>query len=467
MTDRQVNPLIAALQAITGAAGLLVHTDDVAPFVRDWRGRFAGQALCVVQPATVEEASAAMAACAQHGVAVVPQGGNTGLCGGATPDAAGTAVVMSMRRLKRVRSVDLDNGSLVCEAGCVLADIQRLAEDHDRLFPLSLAAEGSAQIGGVLATNAGGTAVLRYGNARDLVLGLEVLLPDGRLWNGLRSLRKDNTGYDLKHLFIGSEGTLGLITAAVLKLMPRPRSVATALVALESPVAAVRLLRDVQNGFGERVSAFELFSGDCMDMVVGHVPAARSPFDTAHAWYALLEVSDTWPDAPLAERLEEQLATSFDGGGMLDAVVASSVAQQKALWGLRENISEAQKQAGYSLKYDISVPRGELAGFLADTSAELLRRWPDLRIAPFGHVGDGNLHFNIAPSGDSAEKAISEVVYEAVQARHGSFSAEHGIGQLKVGELTRFKAGVEYSLFRTLKNAIDPSGRMNPGKVLA
>lgn len=409
-----------------------------------------------------------MAACAQHGAALVPQGGNTGLCGGATPDAAGTAVVMSTRRLKRVRSVDLDNGSLVCEAGCVLADIQRVAEEHDRLFPLSLAAEGSAQIGGVLATNAGGTAVLRYGNARDLVLGLEVLLPDGRLWNGLRSLRKDNTGYDLKHLFIGSEGSLGLITAAVLKLMPRPRSVATALVALDSPAAAVRLLRDAQSGFGERISAFELLSGDCLDMVVAHVPAARSPFDLTHPWYALLEVTDTWADAPLAERLEDQLAQSFEGGGMRDAVVAGSVAQQKALWGLRENISEAQKSAGYSLKYDISVPRGALADFLTGTSAELLRRWPDLRIAPFGHVGDGNLHFNIAPPpGQWEEKSISDVVYEAVQARNGSFSAEHGIGQLKVHELARFKAGVEYSLFRTLKDAIDPGGRMNPGKVLA
>ncbi len=320
----------------------------------------------------------------------------------------------------------------------------------------------------MLATNAGGTAVLRYGNARDLVLGLEVLLPDGRLWNGLRSLRKDNTGYDLKHLFIGSEGTLGLITAAVLKLMPRPRTLATALVALDSPASAVRLLREFQHAFGERVTAFELFSRDCLEMVVAHLPLARDPFDAAHPWYALLEVTDTWADAPLAQRLEDQLGLSFEGGGMLDAVVASSVAQQQALWGLRENISEAQKGAGYSLKYDISVPRGELAGFLAETSTELLRRWPGLRIAPFGHVGDGNLHFNIAPaSGGPEEQAISEVVYEAVQARHGSFSAEHGIGQLKVAELARFKTGVEHGLFRAIKAAIDPEGRMNPGKVLS
>jgi FAD/FMN-containing dehydrogenase len=456
------------LHALLGAAGLLTDADAMAPFLTDWRGRFRGAALAVAMPANTEQVAAVITGCARRGVSVVPQGGHTGLCGGATPRADSRSLVLSLRRMNRVREVDLDNATLTCDAGCVLADIQAAAEAHGRLFPLSLAAEGSAQIGGVLSTNAGGTAVLRYGNARDLVLGLEVVLPDGRVWHGLRGLRKDNTGYDLKQLFVGAEGTLGIITGAVLKLMPRPQNVVTALVALPHPAAAVQLLRELRDQMADRLGAFELFDRGCLELVMQHLHATRDPFLAPQPWYGLIELADTWTAAPLQQRLEELLGDAFECGIALDAAFATSGAQRQALWALRENISEAQLHAGYALKYDIALPLSAIAAFLEETVSTLRQQVPGIRIAPFGHVGDGNLHFNLRePEGASHETLITGLVYGAVRRHHGSFSAEHGIGQLKVATLAQHKQGVELDLFGALKRAIDPMGLMNPGKIIA
>ncbi len=498
-----------ALERLLPPGRVLVDAAAIAPFVHDWRRKFTGTAACVVQPTTAAEVSAIVTLCRTHGAAVIPQGGNTGLCGGATPPAQGPAnVVVSFAKMNKVRAVDRDNGTVTVEAGCVLADIQALAEANDRLFPLSLAAEGSAQIGGVLSTNAGGTAVLRYGNARDLVLGVEVVLADGRIWDGLRGLRKDNTGYDLKQCFIGSEGTLGLITAAVLKLFPRPRQTSAALVGLASAANAVALLRRTQDGCGDRLTGFEVFTRGCLDTALRHAPRVRDPFEAPHEWYALVELNDTWRDAPLAAMLEDVLAAAHDAGEIEDAVIAASDAQRKDMWRVRESISEAQGKDGYTLKHDITLPIGAIPAFIEETSALIERAYPGTRIGPFGHLGDGNIHYNIAPpvsppgrpkgehrsaqhegclmsppgrpkgehrsaqhegylmSLPEVERAIARIVYDRTAAAHGSFSAEHGIGQLKLDEVERYKSAVERDLFAMIKRALDPAGALNPGKVL-
>ena len=457
------------LRAIVGATRVLTDANDVVPFCTDWRRRYSGVARCVVLPGSTDEVAAVVRTCAEAGVAIVPQGGNTGLCGGATP--TGGEVVIVLTRLNRIRVIDPDNNSITVEAGCTLHAVQQAARDVDRLFPLSLAAEGSATIGGNLSTNAGGVQVLRYGNARELCLGLEVVLADGTVWNGLRSLRKDNTGYDLKHLFIGAEGTLGLITAATLKLFPRPRAQATAWVAVPDPAAAVALLGQLRDAAGDNVTAFEIVGRTALELVLRHIPGARDPLPGKPEWQMLIELSGARAD--LAAILESALDDASGEGLVADAVIASSEAQTAALWALRENVSEAQKIEGVSIKHDIAVPVSRIAEFITRADAALRETFPAVRIVCFGHIGDGNLHYNQskADAESNAEfiartAAVNRIVHDLVHELGGSISAEHGLGQLKREEVLRYKSGTEMDLMRAVKQALDPHGRMNPGKLL-
>ncbi|MFP5402565.1 MAG: FAD-binding oxidoreductase [Gammaproteobacteria bacterium] len=469
MTDS----LIETLRGIVGAAHVLDGAQDMAPYLNDWRGRYHGRARAVVRPQDAPEVAAVVAACAAAGVPMVPQGGNTGLCGGATPLADGAAVVISLGRMNRIRALDTGNDTLTVEAGCTLAAVQEAAAAAGRLFPLALASEGSCMIGGNLSTNAGGVQVLRYGNTRDLVLGLEVVLADGRIWDGLRGLRKDNTGYDLKQLFIGAEGTLGIVTAAVLKLFPAIRSRATAWVAVPDPAAAVRLLGLLRANCGDRVSAFEIVGRAALELVLKHIPGVRDPLTGAPAWTVLVELSDPAGDAPLEAQLEALLATACDQGLASDAALAASGAQAQALWALRENISEAQRIEGISIKHDVSVPVSRIAEFLDRAGGALARRWPDVRVVAFGHIGDGNLHYNLskAVAGDNAAfiartGEVNRIVHDLVCELGGSISAEHGLGQLKRDEILHYKSALEIELMLRIKHALDPQGLMNPGKVL-
>ncbi|NJD33299.1 MAG: FAD-binding oxidoreductase [Betaproteobacteria bacterium] len=464
-----MNSLIAALSQLLGERYLLTAAEDIAPFCTDWRGRYTGSALCVALPGTTDEVAAVVRLCAAAGAAIVPQGGNTGLCGGATP--VGGEVVVCLRRMNRIRAVDADNNSITVEAGCTLHAVQQAAKEIDRLFPLSLAAEGSATIGGNLATNAGGVQVLRYGNARDLTLGLEVVLADGRIWNGLRALRKDNPGYDLKHLFIGAEGTLGLITAATLKLFPRPRARATAWVAVRDPAAAGSLLGRLRDAAGDNVTAFEIVGRPALDLVLRHIPGARDPFAGKPTWQVLIELSGARDD--LAATLEQALQNAAADGVIDDAAVAASEAQTAALWALRENVSEAQKIEGVSIKHDIAVPVSRIAEFIARADAALQAAFPQVRIVCFGHIGDGNLHYNQSrPDVQSNAEfiaqtaAVNRIVHDLVHELGGSISAEHGLGQLKREEVLRYKSETEMDMMRAVKRALDPRGLMNPGKLL-
>ncbi|MFY1017643.1 FAD-binding oxidoreductase [Ectopseudomonas khazarica] len=465
--------LLPALHDVLGEAGLITDAERMQSYLSDWRNAYRGQAAAVLRPGTTEEVAAAVRLCAQAGVALVPQGGNTGLCGGSIPDASGAQMVLSLTRLKCIREVDVANATITVEAGVILQQLQDAAAEVGRLFPLSLGAEGSCTIGGNLATNAGGTAVLRYGNMRDLALGLEVVLPDGRIWDGLRGLRKDNTGYDLKQLFIGSEGTLGIITAAVLKLFPALRSLTTAWVALPSPQAAVTLLGQMRGLCGDRLTGFELMSRQSLEFVLRHVAGASDPFAEGHPWYVLIELSDTQPDAALNDLLEQGLGEAFEQALVLDAVVAGSQAQVEALWALREGISEAQNHEGPSLKHDISVPVSRIPDFIARTDRALQQAFPGVRIVAYGHVGDGNLHYNISkpPGSDDAPfkaqaEAIMRVIYDSTLEDDGSISAEHGLGQSKRAAAQHYKAPLELELMRSIKQALDPAGLMNPGKLL-
>ncbi len=461
--------LCAALREIVGARYVIDDAAAMAPYLADWRGRYRGNALCVVRPGNTDEVARVVAACAAHRVAVVPQGGNTGLCGGATP--RGGEVVVSLGRLDRVRAVDADNNAICVEAGCTLHAVQQAAGAAGRLFPLSLAAEGSATIGGNLSTNAGGVQVLRYGNTRDLTLGLEVVLPDGRVWDGLRALRKDNTGYDLKHLFIGAEGTLGIITAATLKLYPHPEGNVTAWGAVRDPAAAVKLLHRLSDVAGDSVTAFELVGAPALGLVLRHIPGARAPFAGTHDWQVLIELSGSL--AGCAAALSTALENAMTDGLVADAVIAGSGPQRDALWALRENISEAQRIEGFSIKHDISVPVSRIAEFIARADTALLAAFPDLRIVCFGHLGDGNLHYNQSSVDARANEAViaatpqvNRIVHDIVGELGGSISAEHGLGQLKRDEVLRYKSGLEMELMRRIKLALDPEGLMNPGKVL-
>ncbi|MBI5922672.1 MAG: FAD-binding oxidoreductase [Betaproteobacteria bacterium] len=469
--------LIDALADIVGATQVLCNAADMAPFLNDWRGRYTGQALCVVRPGSTEEASRIVAACAAADVAIVPQGGNTGLVGGATPCSpashARDEVLLSLVRMNRIRTIDPDNNTMTVEAGCILQRVQEAAAATGRLFPLSLAAEGTATIGGNLSTNAGGVQVLRYGNMRDLTLGLEVVLADGRVWNGLRGLRKDNTGYDLKQLFIGAEGTLGLITAAVLKLFPLPRSKATAWVTLADPAAAVALLGRLREACGERISAFEIIGGSALQLVLQHIPGSRSPFASTHAWQVLIELTDADAAINLNDMLEPMLNREAEAGRLLDAVVAQSETQAQALWNLRENIAEAQKREGTSIKHDVSIPVSRIAEFIRRADAALTQALPGVRIVCFGHIGDGNLHYNLSKPSllenqhfIAGQAAVSRQVHDLVHELGGSISAEHGLGQLKREEILRYKSPIEMDMMRAVKAALDPSGLMNPGKLL-
>ncbi len=467
-----VENLIETLAAIVGAQNVITDAETMHPYLGDWRGRYRGAARCVVRPGTTAEVSAIVRACSAAGVAMLPQGGNTSHCGASIPDKSGKTVLISLSRLNKIRAVDAANNTITVEAGCVLQNLQEAALAVDRLFPLSLAAEGSCQIGGNLSTNAGGVQVLRYGNARELVLGLEVVLPDGEVWNGLRGLRKDNTGYDLKQLFIGAEGTLGIITAAVVKLFPLPRSTATAWLAIASPQAAIGLLNGLQAAFGAMLTACELVSDISLGMVLKHIPGAQPPLEKS-PWYLLVELSGSGEEDALRDTLATFLEPALENGTISDAVLAQSVDQAKRLWNLRESISEAQKIEGFSIKHDISVPVSRIPEFLERAGAALQHAWPGIRIVAFGHVGDGNLHYNQSKpeAGENAafiaaQPQVNEMVHDIVHQLGGSISAEHGIGQLKREEILRYKSPLEMQMMRTIKQAFDPRGLMNPGKVV-
>jgi len=452
------------LAAIVGATNVLTAEQDTKPYFTDWRGQYRGSAECVVRPASTREVAEVVRACAGAGVAIVPQGGNTGLSGGSVPAGARPEVVLSLGRMNRVRALDPLNDTITVEAGCVLASIQRAADEAGRLFALSLAAEGSCQIGGNLSTNAGGVNVLRYGNAREQVLGLEVVLPDGRVWDGLRALRKDNTGYDLKQLFIGAEGTLGVITAAVLRLQPRPEATGLAWIAVESPARAVELLALLRERAGDRVTAFELISRRCLEAVLAHARDARDPLGEPHPWHVLAELSDSGSFEALAARLEQALELGAERGAVRDATIAQSHLQTAALWRLRESVSEAQFS---NVKHDVSVPLSRIPELITRASAALEAAIPGVAIYCFGHVGDGNLHFNVGDASLLARREeVNRIVYDAVAALDGSISAEHGLGQLKRDEAWRRRDPLERELMRALKRALDPQGLMNPGKVL-
>ena len=467
-----VENLIETLADIVGAQNVITDAQTMHPYLGDWRGRYRGAARCVVRPGSTAEVAAVVRACSAAGVAMLPQGGNTSHCGASIPDKSGKTVLISLSRLNKIRAVDAANNTITVEAGCVLQNLQEAALAVDRLFPLSLAAEGSCQIGGNLSTNAGGVQVLRYGNARELVLGLEVVLPDGEVWNGLRGLRKDNTGYDLKQLFIGAEGTLGIITAAVVKLFPLPQSTATAWLAIASPQAAIGLLNGLQAAFGAMLTACELVSDISLGMVLKHIPGAQAPLEKS-PWYLLVELSGSGEEAALRDALATFLEPALENGEISDAVLAQSVDQAKRLWNLRESISEAQKIEGFSIKHDISVPVSRIPEFLERAGSALQHAWPGIRIVAFGHVGDGNLHYNQSKpeAGENAafiaaQPQVNEMVHDIVHQLGGSISAEHGIGQLKREEILRYKSPLEMQMMRTIKQAFDPRGLMNPGKVV-
>jgi FAD/FMN-containing dehydrogenase len=466
--------VIRRLRAIVGDHAVLTDRADVEPYVNDWRGIYFGSTPAVVRPATTEEVADIVKACAESGTAIVPQGGNTGMCMASVPRAERNEIVLALGRMNRVREVDALNNTMTVEAGVVLANIQRAAAEADRFFPLSLGAEGSCTIGGNISTNAGGVNVLRYGNTRDLVLGLEVVLPDGRIWKGLRLLRKDNTGYDLKQLFIGAEGTLGVITAAVLKLFPRPSASATAWSAVPGPQASLELLALLRRHCGERVTAFELMSRNCVELVLKHIPGTRDPLAAPHDWYVLTELADSGTGEALREALEAAFEEALDSGLVSDVTIAESGAQSQALWGIRETIPEAARgEPGMLYRHDISVAVSAIAEFIDEARALLTARFPGANIICFGHVGDGNLHYNaFIPERSRTDAAareahdVTDTVYDLVQRYGGSFSAEHGVGLAKVAELKRYKSPVELELMRTIKRTLDPQGLMNPGKVL-
>ncbi|WP_428507611.1 FAD-binding oxidoreductase [Roseateles sp.] len=464
--------LLNALQQLLGDVGLL-RDGDLSAYEQDWRRRYAGRALAVARPSSTEQVAGVVKLCAAHGVSLVPQGGNTGLVGGSTPDASGTQIVLSLSRMNRVRSLDAANLTLTVEAGAVLQSVQAAAAAQELLFPLSLAAEGSCSIGGNLASNAGGTQVLRYGNARELCLGLEVVTAQGEIWDGLSGLRKDNTGYDLRDLFIGSEGTLGIITAATLKLFPKPVAQMTALAACESLDQAVQLLSLARARAGSGLTGFEVMNQFSLDLVRQHFPQLQQPLAPC-PWTVLLEISDSESEAHARGLFEGLLEAALEGELISDAAVAESLPQSRALWHLRESIPLAQAEEGLNIKHDIALSVSAIPAFVSGTDAALAQAYPGIRMVDFGHLGDGNLHYNVqAPEGQPAaeflrehEKAINAIVYDAVVAHGGSISAEHGIGQLKREELVARKSPVAIGLMRAIKQALDPQGVLNPGRLL-
>jgi len=460
------------LSEIVGEPGLVSDAQQKDDHDTDWLKKWHGRSCAVVRPASTQEVAQVMRLCHETRIPVVTQGGNTGMSGGATPDESGAQLILSTSRLRSIREVDPLNNTITAEAGVLLAHVQEAAQEVNRYFPLSLGSEGSCTIGGNLATNAGGVAVLRYGNTRDLALGLEVVLPDGRIWNGLRALRKDNTGYALRDLFIGSEGTLGVVTAAVLKMFPRPVARVAAWVgcdSMENLLALLALSRDV---CGDRLVAFEMLTQASVDLILQHITDARRPLENAHKFHALVELADTHENG-LAEMLEGTLEQAMAAGYVEDAAVGLNIAQRQAFWKIREGISQAQVRAGKAIKHDIALPISKLPRFVADADAAVKKVKPDACIINFGHMGDGNLHFNVlmpldTPAADmsKAVKQLNRVVHDLVHEANGSISAEHGVGQLRRDELRNYKSSVELDLMMQLKQSLDPNQIMNPGKLL-
>ena len=468
-----ISPLLAAIRDIVGDRGLLTAPADTAAYCEDWRRLYQGHTPAVVRPATTQETAAVVRLCAQAGVSIVPQGGNTSMVGGAVPAEDGSQLVLCTARLNRVRDLDTVDLTMTIEAGVTLKAAQLAAAEAGCLLPLSISSEGSAQIGGVLAANAGGNNTVRYGNARDLVLGLEVVLADGSVWNGLRRLRKDNTGYCLRQLFVGSEGTLGIITAAVLKLAPRPRETAVAFCAVPTPDAALDLFARFQAHDAAAISAFELMSGPGTALVLKHIEGTTLPLDRPSPFYVLVELATPRPDAHLDDAMELILEDALGDGAITDAAIAESEAQRAAIWRLREEHSEAQKREGASVKNDVSVPVSKVPEFIRRATEACERLMPGIRAVPFGHMGDGNIHFNVEQPENAdphwflaQDHAIMDSVNEVVRALDGSFSAEHGIGKLKPYMMPNWRGGVELAMMQDIKAALDPRGILNPGKVL-
>lgn len=468
-----IEDILTRIAAVVGQHGLLTDASAMAPYLEEERGLYHGRARAVVRPGSTVEVAEVVRLCAGQGIGIVPQGGNTGLCGGAAPHTSGTEIILSLSRLNKVRALDPVNFTMTVEAGVILQTVQETAGDVGCLFPLSFGAEGSAQIGGTISTNAGGSGVLRYGNTRDLVMGIEVVLPDGQIWDGLRILRKDNTGYDLKQLFIGGEGTLGIVTAAVLKLFPKPKDIQTAFCALSGLDAAISLLSRARAATGDQVTAFELIPRIGLEMALAHIHGVTDPLAERHDWYALMELSASRADGNLQDSLETLLGAAMEEGDVVDAVLAASSEQRRALWRIREGIQEAQKNEGGSIKHDVSVPTSSVPDFIRRATQAVEAAIPGIRPVPFGHVGDGNIHFNLSqPIGADKQTYLGEwarmnrIVHDIVVGMQGSISAEHGIGQLKRGELAHYKAPLELDLMKRIKAAFDPRGLMNPGKIL-
>jgi FAD/FMN-containing dehydrogenase len=465
---------LARLQKLLGDKGFIADAAGMEPFLHEERGTYHGAAQAVLRPVSTEEVSAIVKICAAARLPIFPQGGNTGLAGGAVPWEDGRGIVLSLSRMNRVREIDPIDYSITVEAGVILADVQKAAESVDRLFPLSLGAEGSCQIGGNISTNAGGIQVLRYGNTRSLVLGLEVVLADGRIWHGLRALRKDNTGYDMKQLFIGGEGTLGIITAATLRLFPLPKAIETAFLGLTRVEDAMELYSRARKASGDQLTAFELISRFGVDMALKHVNGILDPLPAIFPWYVLLEVSSSEAQSALLETLERFLSDTMEAGLIKDGVIAKSGTQARDLWRIREGLVEAQKFEGASVKHDISVPVSKVATFITSAHAAIEAWMPGIRPNAFGHVGDGNIHYNIHQPA-TADKAaflarqveLNRIVHDIAVGLNGSISAEHGIGRLKVGELAHYKEPLEIEMMRRVKQVLDPDGIMNPGKILA
>jgi FAD/FMN-containing dehydrogenase len=476
MAAREVRMLVDSLKEILGPSGLLVAPEEMHGFTEDWRGRYRGSAICVALPANTQQVAATVKLCAEAGMPVLAQGGNTSLCGGAVPNAIGGApVIINLQRMRRIRSIDAGSNAICVDAGCVLAAVQEAATESSRFFPVSLGAEGSCQIGGTIATNAGGTGVLRYGNMRDNVLGLEVVLPDGSVWDGLSALRKNNTGYDLKHLFIGSEGTLGIVTGAVLKLHPLPTARSMAWLGVAAPQAALDILNLFRVSCEARLSAFELMDENQVALVVKHVPGRRCPLTEASAWHVLVELSDTSNGAALDEAMHEVLERAFARGFIADAVVGTGETQRAAMWEFRHSVSEANKKGGVGLTTDCAVPVSAVPAFITAASQAVRSIAPDLPIVTVAHLGDGNVHFipffnfgqwDAIADKDAFAQRVRRAVNDAAVALGGTFSAEHGIGQTLIEEMARYKPPVEIALMQTIKHAFDPQNLFNPGRLL-
>ena len=465
--------LVARLVAICGASGVIAERENMTPYETEWRQRWHGKARLVVRPNSTEEVAAVVKLCAAEGIAIVPQGGNTGLCEGAVPDTSGQQLVLSLARMNRIRALDPLDFTMTVEAGCVLQTLQEKARDAGCFFPLSLGAQGSCMIGGNISTNAGGVGVLRYGSTRALVLGLEVVLSDGAIWDGLKALGKDNTGYDLKQFFIGAEGTLGIITAASLKLFPQPQDVQTALVALKDLETALPLLRRARAMSSDMVTAFEVMPRRGIEFAVKYLPGVTDPIAQPHAWYALMDLSTSRPGGSLRETMESLLEDAVEAGEAVDAVIADSTQQQRALWRIREELPEAVRRSGPSLHHDVSVPTSDVPTYIRRTLAAVEAKHPEVLCIPFGHLGDGNIHFTICAAkgpGDNslyeAEHTLTPLVFDIAVEMRGSFSAEHGVGQLKLDDMDHYKKPVDLELMRRVKDALDPRNLMNPGKVV-